>query len=96
MAERTEIFGRAKIIVAESGAGIFNTYFADANSFLIEIRHPDLIESAESNLMLQIVGCRYEMVKGEKTKLVLGRHLRKDSYEVNLDKVLDLLVKLTK
>jgi hypothetical protein len=47
--ERVAIFSNAKIIVAESGAGLANSHFCERGTVVLEMRHPGMVLSEEES-----------------------------------------------
>jgi len=92
--ERVSTFSNAKIIVAESGSGIFNAYFANREVCLIEIRHPDLLRSSESNLMLNVVGMRHFLLEGKRFGFLSKGNALRDNYFVEIEQLGSLLSSL--
>lgn len=82
--QRLEIFGNADIVVGESGSGLFNLYFANKGCTLIEIRHPDLEVSRESDLMVKVVGLNHRIVLGKRLEKLRIASPLKDDYVVDL------------
>jgi capsular polysaccharide biosynthesis protein len=92
--QRLELFGSAKIVVGESGSGLFNLYFVKQGCGLLEIRHPDFELSRESEIMVETVGITHRIFHGKKlSKLILTKPLR-DSYEIDLNQFQLFLTKL--
>ena len=91
ISQRMEIFGNAEIIVGESGSGLFNLYFAKKGCTLIEIRHPDLELSRESDLMIKVVGLNHRIVLGKKLEKLRITSPLKDDYVVDLNNLKTIL-----
>ena len=94
ISERLELFGQAKIVVGESGSGLFNLYFAQKGCALLEIRHPDLERSRESEIMVEAVGITHRIFHGKKLGRPRFTKPLRDTYEVNLDHFKLALTKL--
>jgi capsular polysaccharide biosynthesis protein len=80
--ERVGIFGNAKIIVAESGAGLANSHFCASGAVVLELRHPGMLLSEEESAVsdLQIKWIR---VVGETANFFQRILLGTDSYKID-------------
>jgi len=92
--ERVQVFGNAKIIVLESGAGMGNLHFCSPNTIVLELRHPGFQKSTEEVVFLR-EGLKMNKIIGNNGSIFQRLAYGTDSYKIsyyNFRKVLlDLL-----
>jgi Glycosyltransferase 61 len=91
--ERIRLFGQAKIIVLESGAGMGNLHFCGPNTIVLELRHPGLKNSTEETAF-NPVGITMNRVVGENASFFQRLVFGTDSYKVNHKLFTNVLRKL--
>jgi hypothetical protein len=92
--QRIDLFGSARVIVGESGAGLVNCYFAPEGINVIELRHPSMKNSIEFMGLTSITNQNYDIVLGKASGLFGKLRFGADSFHVKKTAVHNLLVKL--
>ena len=91
--ERVNLFGNAKVVVAESGAGMANCHFCKSNTPVLELRHPGMQQSEEHSSII-MVGVNYYNLVGNKGNLVQRLIYGTDSYKINFYNLESVLHKI--
>lgn len=89
--DRISLFKRARLVIAESGAGLANCYFCSSGVSVIELRHHQMINSLEHEALLYMKDLNYKLLPTRRPGFALRLLYGRDSHKVDIQKLQDMI-----